>query len=292
MVETLFRGNRILCVSISQCSSLLRAARATGAAVDVQLVSTTPRTLAAQGWLKASLAALSRRSDTAAATHYALSLWDALVRYLDDGRIEIDNSAAERALRAAAVGRRDYSSPVPIAEENAPPSSQSSSGRSSLTASIPKPICRMCWRTWRTWPILRSAGSRSSCLGTSAEACTPQTNSRIDKEASGERVAFDPSSLPHIADLIADGEIAFGVVEPMGCVATVTDESSCLAMLVRRDGETLGELLIRLDLAIARAFVDDICTDEVNARPSDDGEGDAGGGSRRGKALQECRRTV
>src|ERR1700722_437910 len=59
-------------------------------------------------WLKASLATLSRKSDTAAAIHYALSLWDARVRYLDDGRIEIDNSAAERALRGVAVGRRNY----------------------------------------------------------------------------------------------------------------------------------------------------------------------------------------
>ena len=34
--------------------------------------------------------------------------WDALARYLDDGRIELDNSAAERALRAVAVGRKNY----------------------------------------------------------------------------------------------------------------------------------------------------------------------------------------
>jgi hypothetical protein len=31
-----------------------------------------------------------------------------MVRYCDDGRIEIDNNAAERALRAIAVGRRNY----------------------------------------------------------------------------------------------------------------------------------------------------------------------------------------
>ncbi len=59
-------------------------------------------------WLKTSLAKLSRKSDTAAAIHYALTLWEAMVRYADDGRIEIDNSAAERALRAVAVGRRNY----------------------------------------------------------------------------------------------------------------------------------------------------------------------------------------
>jgi transposase len=90
-------------------------------------------------WLLTSLGKLSRKSDTAAAIHYALSLWDAMVRYLDDGRIEIDNSAAERALRGVAVGRRTISSPAPIAEANAPPSSIPSSGRPSSTASIPKP---------------------------------------------------------------------------------------------------------------------------------------------------------
>ena len=59
-------------------------------------------------WLEDSLAKLARKSDTAAAIHYALARWDALARYLDDGRIELDNSAAERALRAVAVGRRNY----------------------------------------------------------------------------------------------------------------------------------------------------------------------------------------
>ena len=63
---------------------------------------------AMKAWLEASLPKLSRKSDNAAAIHYALARWDALMRYLDDGRIEIDNSAAERALRAVAVGRRNY----------------------------------------------------------------------------------------------------------------------------------------------------------------------------------------
>ncbi|RBP35034.1 transposase IS66 family protein, partial [Eoetvoesiella caeni] len=34
--------------------------------------------------------------------------WQALVRYLDDGRIEIDNNTAERALRGVALGRKNY----------------------------------------------------------------------------------------------------------------------------------------------------------------------------------------
>jgi hypothetical protein len=52
-----------------------------------------------------TLAKISRKSDTAGAIRYALSRWRALTRYLNDGRIELDNSAAERALRGVAMGR-------------------------------------------------------------------------------------------------------------------------------------------------------------------------------------------
>jgi transposase len=59
-------------------------------------------------WLESCLAKLSRKSDTTVAVKYSLSLWPALVRYCDDGRLEIDNNAAERALRAVALGRKNY----------------------------------------------------------------------------------------------------------------------------------------------------------------------------------------
>jgi len=49
-------------------------------------------------WLEATLAKLSRKSDTAAAIRYALLRWRALTRYVEDGHLEIDNNAAERAL--------------------------------------------------------------------------------------------------------------------------------------------------------------------------------------------------
>jgi transposase len=59
-------------------------------------------------WFEAILPKLSRKSDTTAAIRYALSRWDALLRYSNDGNIEIDNNAAERALRAVALGRKNY----------------------------------------------------------------------------------------------------------------------------------------------------------------------------------------
>ena len=61
-----------------------------------------------ENWLHASLEKLSRKSDTSAAILCALNLWPALVRYCSDGAIEIDNSAAERALRSVAIARRNY----------------------------------------------------------------------------------------------------------------------------------------------------------------------------------------
>lgn len=59
-------------------------------------------------WLESRLPELSRKSDTTAAIRYTLGLWQALLRYVDDGRLEIDNNAAERALRTVALGRKNY----------------------------------------------------------------------------------------------------------------------------------------------------------------------------------------
>jgi hypothetical protein len=58
--------------------------------------------------MEKSLRSLSRKSETAGAIRYALSRWRALTRYTGDGQLEIDNSAAERALRAVALGRKNY----------------------------------------------------------------------------------------------------------------------------------------------------------------------------------------
>ena len=59
-------------------------------------------------WLLETLSKLSKKSELAGAMRYALSRWSALTRYRDDGCIEIDNNAAERALRAVALGRKNY----------------------------------------------------------------------------------------------------------------------------------------------------------------------------------------
>jgi transposase len=59
-------------------------------------------------WLEEVLTKLSKKSDTAVAVRYALGHWTSLELYGDDGRLEIDNNAAERALRVVALGRKNF----------------------------------------------------------------------------------------------------------------------------------------------------------------------------------------
>jgi len=61
-----------------------------------------------QEWQHAVLTQVSIKSELAKAARYSLAGWKALTRYVDDGRIEIDNSAAERALRGVPLGRNNY----------------------------------------------------------------------------------------------------------------------------------------------------------------------------------------
>ena len=59
-------------------------------------------------WLLDTRRQLSKKSGLAEAIGYALNHWQALIRYASDGRIEIDNNAVERALRAVALGRKNF----------------------------------------------------------------------------------------------------------------------------------------------------------------------------------------
>ena len=73
-------------------------------------------------------------------------------------------------------------------------------------------------------------------------------------------------SLPNIEELIEDGQITVGTLNPVGRVAIASDGHNTLAMLVRRQGETFQALLTRLDQAIDKAINEEVFTDEVNRR--------------------------
>jgi transposase len=58
-------------------------------------------------WLHAKLALISQKTKLAEAIRYALSRWEGLTRFVDDGRIEIDSNVVERSIRPIALNRKN-----------------------------------------------------------------------------------------------------------------------------------------------------------------------------------------
>lgn len=69
---------------------------------------TRPLIEALRAALDDAMRRLSPRSETGKAIAYGLKRWAALTRFLDDGRLEIDNNTAERSLRGVAIGRKNW----------------------------------------------------------------------------------------------------------------------------------------------------------------------------------------
>lgn len=61
-----------------------------------------------RAWLAVAEVKVLPKSPMGSAIHYAQAQWRALTRYVEDGRLEIDNNTAERALRPFAVGRKNW----------------------------------------------------------------------------------------------------------------------------------------------------------------------------------------
>jgi transposase len=58
-------------------------------------------------WLRTKLGLISQKTKLAEAIRYTLSRWQGLTRFLDDGRIEIDNNVVERSIRPIALNRKN-----------------------------------------------------------------------------------------------------------------------------------------------------------------------------------------
>ena len=105
--------------SPAAAEALDRIARLFAIEADIRGRSPTERAAARQdrsapflaslrAFLDATLAQISGKSSLAGAIRYATSRWAALTRYVNDGRLEMTNNAAERAIRPLALGRKNY----------------------------------------------------------------------------------------------------------------------------------------------------------------------------------------
>jgi len=74
----------------------------------VRRINSLPIVEAMKTWLEAELNRIPPRGGLADAIRYALTRWNALCRFLDDGRIELDNNTVERAIRPIALGRKNH----------------------------------------------------------------------------------------------------------------------------------------------------------------------------------------
>ncbi len=76
--------------------------------VGVRSERSQPLIAELESWLREQRTKVSNNSDTGKAIDYSLKRWTALTRFLDDGRLCMTNNAAERELRAVAVGRKNW----------------------------------------------------------------------------------------------------------------------------------------------------------------------------------------
>lgn len=61
-----------------------------------------------KAWLDEMYPKVSDKTGLGKAVRYALGEWDALVRYVEDGQLSIDNNIAERDIKSVVIGRKNW----------------------------------------------------------------------------------------------------------------------------------------------------------------------------------------
>ena len=124
-----------------------------------------------KAFLDATVAKISGKSSLAGAIRYATSRWAALTRFVDDGRLEMTNNAAKRAIRPLALGRKNYlfagsdeggRRPLSCTRSSRPLASMTSIPRLGSPTSSPAS------------PTIRSAESANCCPGTGPRSSSGQ----------------------------------------------------------------------------------------------------------------------
>ena len=75
---------------------------------EIRMAQTQPLLDDMRRWLTSLLPTLSSKAALAGAIQFAFNQWEALSVFARDGRVEIDNNAVERALRAVSLGRKNF----------------------------------------------------------------------------------------------------------------------------------------------------------------------------------------
>ena len=123
-------------------------------------------------WANETVAKTAPKSALGRALHYLLEQWPYLVRYLEDGRLEVSNNRAERSIKPFVMGRKNW------LFANTPAGAQSSAVIYSLIETAKEndldPYCYLVW-------ILQNASSRSQAEETWVEAFLPVSAPQVYK---------------------------------------------------------------------------------------------------------------
>jgi hypothetical protein len=97
------------------------------------------------------------------------------------------------------------------------------------------------------------------------KSTAPQPRGGINEDAATIVPTNSLPELPYIEETIEHGGISIGIIPPLReCIAVALEGRHTLAMLKRQKGESLAQLLSRLDIAIALAHTEDVFTDQIN----------------------------
>ena len=112
MAESFEPGARVSVVALQRIAEFYRIEAAIrGHDADARRVArpekSTPILEAMEPWLREKLSLISQKTKLAEAIRYALSRWQGLSLFLDDGRIEIDSNVVERSIRPLALTRKN-----------------------------------------------------------------------------------------------------------------------------------------------------------------------------------------
>ena len=218
-----------------------------------------PKLCAFRSWMLEKLSQVENKSEIADALRYSLKNWEALVRYTEDGQLEIDNNAAERSIRGIGSDGEITSSSARMRVASARRSSMRSLRPVSSTASIRSAILNTCSSAS---PSIRSTGSRSSYPGTSPTNSTrrpgkqqPEFMSKPARTAAFENIQrfLDGSR----------GQITIGEIPPIRRAALAAEGKKVRVALVCRESESATALLERLDAELGKAMAAGAVLDEV-----------------------------
>jgi len=158
-------------------------------------------------WLEETLGKLSRKSDTALGRSLCAGTMEALLRYCDDGRLEIDNNAAERSCVPWCWKKKLFYSTIRRWGRARRGDLQLISS-AKLNGLNPKLICATCWNVS---PIIPSTASTSSCLEPRQRTCSRLAPRCVSKPSNSVRRLqstlnkFNPQMRHHLGARLGGG---------------------------------------------------------------------------------------